>query len=144
MYYTYSEMSIFGVAMVFDKELLDGLTHKAMESERLRMNMDLRDSADADSQRMLNALEPGTMVPIHRHRGSSEALVVLRGSCLQHIYDEQGRLTESIRLEAGSSCAGMVIDRGVWHRLESLESGTVIMECKEDKWAPLSKEDIWE
>ena len=78
--------------MNIDKQLLDDLTAQAKASPRLRMNRDLRDSADDQSQRMLNALEPGTVLPIHRHRTSSETVAILRGRAVQHLYDEEGRL----------------------------------------------------
>ena len=71
----------------------------------MRMNMDLRDSAEDQSQRMLNALEPGTVLPIHRHRKTAETVAILRGRAVQHLYDEYGRLTESVPLEPfGADC----------------------------------------
>ena len=85
--------------MNIDLRLLDSLTEQAKASPRLRMNMDLRDSADDQSQRMLNALEPGTMLPIHRHRKTAETVAILRGRAVQHLYDEEGRLVESVLLE---------------------------------------------
>ena len=65
--------------MKIDNTLLDELTAQAQASPRLRMNMDLRNSAADTSQRMLNAIEPGSVVPIHRHQKTSETVVVLRG-----------------------------------------------------------------
>ena len=79
--------------MNIDKALLDNLTAQAKASPRLRMNLDLRDSAEDSSQRMLNAIEPGSVVPIHRHRRTSETVVVLRGRAVQYLYDDQGRET---------------------------------------------------
>lgn len=128
--------------MRIDKELLDKLTEQAKESPRLRMNYDLRNTPEDGSQRMLNALEPGTVLPIHRHRTTSEAVSVLRGSCVQYVYDERGVRTDAVEMAAGSDCAAMVVEAGVWHRLESLESGTVIMESKDGRYEPLAEGDI--
>ena len=80
--------------MKIDKSLLDSLTQKAKESPRLRMNLDMRTSAEDGSQRMLNALEPGTELPIHRHRKTTETVVILRGSATQYFYDDNGNVTE--------------------------------------------------
>jgi len=128
--------------MYIDKKLLDSITAQAKASPRLRMNYDLRDSIDDKSQKMLNALEPGTVLPIHRHRTFTEVVAVLRGHCVQYLYDENGNLTDSVDMQAGSDCPGMVVEMGQWHRIESLESGTVILECKEGAYAPLAPEDI--
>ena len=128
--------------MTFDAELLDKLTAEARRSPRLRMNFDLRNSPADGSQRMLNASEPGTALPIHRHRMSSETVVILRGSATQYFYDESGRVTEEVTIAAGSGCVGMSVEAGRWHRIESLESGTVIMECKDGAYEPISEEDI--
>ncbi|MCQ2315782.1 MAG: WbuC family cupin fold metalloprotein [Bacteroidales bacterium] len=129
--------------MRIDKELLDSITAQAKTSPRLRMNYDLRDSVDDKSQKMLNALEPGTSLPIHRHSTATEVLAVLRGHCIQHLYDSNGCLVDSVEMRAGSDCPGMVVAMGQWHRLESLESGTVILECKEGPYVPLGPEDVW-
>ena len=128
--------------MRIDKKLLDELTERAKASERLRMNYDLRDSAEDKSQKMLNALEPGTVLPIHRHRGCSEVVVMVRGKAVQYMYDNNGNVIDEIRMAAASECPGMVVEPGQWHRIESLESGTVIMECKEGAYVPLGPEDI--
>ena len=79
---------IGGRAMVIDEKVLDALTAQAKESPRLRMNLDLRNSPEDGSQRMLNALEPGTVMPIHRHKGSSETVVCVRGRFEEYLYDE--------------------------------------------------------
>ena len=128
--------------MNITQSLLDTLTAQAKASPRLRMNYDLRDSAQDGSQRMLNALEPGTVLPIHRHRTTSETVVILRGRATQEFYDDQGRLTESVTMAPGSDCVGMSIAKGRWHKLISHESGTVILECKDGPYEPLSEEDI--
>ena len=128
--------------MKITQSLLDDLTAQAKASPRLRMNYDLRDSAQDGSQRMLNALEPGTVLPIHRHRTTSETVVILRGRATQEFYDDQGRLTESVTIAPGSDCVGMSIAKGRWHKLISHESGTVILECKDGPYEPLSEQDI--
>ena len=128
--------------MKIDNILLDKLTAQAKESPRLRMNMDLRNSEADSSQRMLNAIEPESVVPIHRHQKTSETVAVLRGRALQHFYDEKGVLVESVLLEAGGEVPAIQVPMGVWHRLEALESGTVIVEMKDGAYEPISPADI--
>lgn len=128
--------------MNIDKILLDSLTIKAKASPRLRMNMDLRDSAEDQSQRMLNALEPGTVLPIHRHRKTSETVAILRGRAVQYLYDDEGNETDAVLLEAGGEIPAMQVEMGQWHRLEALESGTVIVEFKNGAYEPIGPEDI--
>lgn len=128
--------------MNIDKTLLDNLSFQAKASPRLRMNMDLRDSAEDQSQRMLNALEPGTVLPIHRHRKTSETVAILRGRAVQYLYDDNGFETDSVLLEAGGEVPAMQVEMGQWHRLEALESGTVIVEFKNGAYEPIGPEDI--
>ena len=130
--------------MNIDKRLLDDLTAQAKESPRLRMNLDLRNSAEDSSQRMLNALEPGTMLPIHRHRTTSETVAILRGRAVQWLYDAEGNVTETVLLEAGGAIPAMSVEMGQWHRLECLESGTVIVEMKDGAYEPIGEEDVME
>ena len=130
--------------MNIDKRLLDDLTAQAKASPRLRMNLDLRNSAEDTSQRMLNALEPGTVLPIHRHRTTSETVAILRGRAVQWLYDAEGNVTEKVLLEAGGSIPAMSVEMGQWHRLECLESGTVIVEMKDGAYEPIGAEDIWD
>ena len=138
--------------MNFDRNILDELTQRAKESPRLRMNLDLRNSPEDGSQRMLNALEPGTVLPIHRHRTTSEVVVMLRGRAVQYLYDEQGRETDAVLLAAGAldgdgvpgAVPGMTISKGQWHKLVALESGTVIFEAKDGPYEPIGAEDILE
>ena len=140
--------------MIIDNILLDKLTAQAQESSRLRMNMDLRNSDADSSQRMLNAIEPGSVVPIHRHQKTSETVVVLRGRVVEEYYDEAGVLVESFvlgdchvadaprhdvrdiaplndvlefapRNDVPVACA-LNIPAGQWHTLRKMESGTVI------------------
>lgn len=125
--------------MVFDKDFLDDLTDRAKASPRLRVNFDLRDSVDDLSQRMFNAIEPGTVVPIHKHDETSETVVLLRGSACEIFFDETGRETSRTVLSLGS-CPAVQIPRGVPHTIKSLESGTVICEFKNGKFVPRKEE----
>ena len=122
---------------------LDSLTEQAKASPRLRMNMDLRNSADDKSQRMLNAIEPGSPLPIHRHRNSSETVVCLRGRLVEEFYDELER-TEAIELSPNGPVVAVNIPIGQWHTVRSLESGTVILEVKDGPYEPLGPKDILE
>ena len=128
--------------MTIDSALLDKLTAQAKASPRLRMNLDLRTSEEDSSQRMLNALEPGTILPIHRHPGTTEVVVILRGSATQYFYDDNGNITETVTIAAGSGTPAMSVEKGRWHRIESLESGTVIFEAKDGAYEPIGEEDI--
>ena len=128
--------------MIIDQAILDNLTAQAKASPRLRMNLDLRNSPQDRSQRMLNALEPGTPLPIHRHMKSSETVVCLRGHLREVFYDDSGAVTEIIDLATGSEYAAVNIPIGQWHTVEVLESGTVILEMKDGPYEPQKAEDI--
>lgn len=128
--------------MKITKEVMDELTAAAKASPRLRMNRDLRNSPEDQSQRMLNAIEPGSPLPIHRHRKSSETVVCLRGHLREIFYNEKGEVTEIIDLSPGSDCVALNIPIDQWHTVEVLESGTVIMEVKEGAYEPTGPEDI--
>ena len=128
--------------MIIDQQALDELTARAKDSPRLRMNLDLRNSPADQSQRMLNAIEPGTVLPIHRHRTTTETVVCLRGHFVECFYDADGRLTDTINMVPGGTLIN--IPAGQWHNLESLESGTVLLECKDGAWEPLGAEDVLE
>lgn len=129
--------------MKITQALLDTLTTQAQGSPRLRMNLDLRNSVDDTSQRMLNAIEPGSVVPIHRHRHTSETVVCLRGRIVEEFYDELERIcTEAIVLSPNSPTMALNIPAGQWHTVRSLESGTVILEVKDGAYEPISPEDI--
>lgn len=123
---------------------MDSLSQQAKESPRLRQAFDLRTTPNDSSQRILNAVEPGTILPIHRHRGSTETIVVLRGKVVQHYYEDNGNKTASFELAPGSAQVGMSVPVGQWHALESLEEGSVIFECKDGAYQPLTAEDILE
>ena len=122
--------------------LLDSLTKQAKASPRLRMNLDLRNSAEDKSQRMLNAIEPGSPLPIHRHKKTSETVVCLRGHLREIFYDDNGKVTETIDLAPASDCVALNIPAGQWHTVEALESGTVILEMKDGAYEPTGPEDI--
>lgn len=128
--------------MVITKETLDELTEKAKGSPRLRCNMDLRNTADDQSQRMLNAIEPGTVLPMHRHLGSSETCLCVRGHFVEYFYDDDGNMTDTIDMLPGGTIINIPI--GQWHNLKSLESGTVLLEAKDGKYAPLMEEEIFQ
>ena len=128
--------------MKITQALLDDLTAQAKASPRLRMNLDLRNSAADGSQRMLNAIEPGSPLPIHRHTKSSETVVCLRGRLREVFYNDSGEVTEVIDLTPGGDCVALNIPIGQWHTVEVLESGTVILECKDGAYEPLGEEDV--
>lgn len=123
--------------------VLDDLTAQAKASPRLRMNLDLRNSSADKSQRMLNAIEPESPLPIHRHRHSSETVVCLRGHLQEVFYSDDGEVTEIIDLAPGSDCVALNIPIGQWHTVRALESGTVLLECKDGAYEPLGEDDIW-
>ncbi len=129
--------------MKITQAILDDLTAKAKESHRLRMNMDLRDSENDGSQRMLNAIEPESVVPIHRHRKTSETVVCLRGRVVEEYYDELDRIcTEAIELSPNGPVVALNIPAGQWHTLRALESGSVILEMKNGKYEPIQDCDV--
>ena len=128
--------------MVIDSLLLDKLTAQAKESPRLRMNLDLRNSDGDSSQRMLNAIEPGSVVPVHRHRGTSETVVVLRGRVVEEYYSSDGTVEAVYELVAGGPVCALNIPAGQWHTLRALEPGTVILEMKDGPYESIQECDI--
>ena len=142
--------------MKITQALLDKLTEEAKASPRLRMNLDLRNSADDQSQRMLNAIEPGSPLPIHRHRHTSETVVCLRGRLVWEFYDELERIcAETIELSPNGQVVALNIPAGQWHTVRALESGSVqwhtvralesgsvILEMKEGAYEPLQDCDV--
>lgn len=129
--------------MKIDQVLLDRLTEQAKASPRLRMNYDLRDSIDDKSQRMLNAIEPGSLMPIHRHQKTSETVVCLRGRLVWEFYDELERMcTETIELSPNGPVVALNVPQGQWHTVKALESGSVILECKDGPYEPQSDVDV--
>lgn len=129
--------------MIITQHILDTLTAQAKASPRLRMNMDLRNSPEDKSQGMLNAIEPGSPMPIHRHRNSSETVVCLRGRLAEEFYDDLERMcTDAIELSPNGHNVAINIPIGQWHTIRALESGTVLLECKDGPYEPLGDEDI--
>lgn len=128
--------------MIIDKKILDTISSQAKESPRLRMNMDLRNSPEDKSQRMLNALEPGTVMPIHRHHTSSETVVILRGRIQWVFYDENGVETENVTLVATGEPRMLNVERNRWHSLVCLEEGSVLYESKDGPYQPLQEDEI--
>ena len=128
--------------MLINKKLLDSLTAQAKASPRLRMNLDLRNSPSDQSQRRLNALEPGTVMPIHRHQNTSETVVVLRGKVKWLYYNDKGELTDTILVEAGGDICGLSVPMGQWHSIGCLESGSIILETKDGPWEAMREEDV--
>lgn len=128
--------------MIIDDRLLDDVSARARGSERLRMNFNLHDSLDAKAQRLLNALEPGTVLPIHRHPHTAETYVLLRGRIDVLFYDELGTEIRRFALDPHSGNYGVHIPKGQWHTVEVLEHGTVILEVKDGPYMPLPPEDL--
>ena len=129
--------------MKITQAIFDQLTEKAKASPRLRMNMDLRNADSDSSQRILNAIEPGSLLPIHRHQKTSETVVCLRGKLVEEYYDElERRCTEAIELSPNGPVVALNIPAGQWHTVRSLESGTVILEMKDGAYEPISDVDI--
>lgn len=128
--------------MKIDQSSLDSLSTKAKANPRLRQSFDLRTTAEDNSQRMLNAMEPGTVMPIHRHCNTSETMVMVRGKLIERFYDDAGNLTDEFVMEPCGDYPMIQIEVGQWHSLEVLESGTVIFEAKDGKYMPLGEEDI--
>ena len=128
--------------MTIENLLLDKLTAQAKESPRLRMNYDLRNSDADTSQRMLNAIEPGSVIPIHRHQMTSETVVVLRGRVVEEYYSSDGEVLETYEVAAGGPICALNVPSGQWHTLRALESGTVILEMKDGAYEPMKEEDV--
>lgn len=126
--------------MIITKEILDELSVKAKASPRLRLGMDFRNTPDDLSQRMLNALEPGTVMPIHRHKTTSETCICIRGHFEEYFYDENGNLTDTIDMVPGGVVLN--IEKGQWHSLKCLESGSVLFEAKDGPYHPLEEDEI--
>ena len=127
--------------MLIDDRLLDELMKEAAESPRLRMNRDMRNSPEDKSQRMLNALEIGTIMPIHRHRNSSETQVLLRGQIDVMFYDDNGVEIERFHLDHRNGMYAVNVPIGQWHNLEVIEPA-VIFEAKDGAYVPLAEEDV--
>lgn len=128
--------------MIINKELLDSISAQAKANVRLRMNFNLHESLDSPSQRLINALEVGTIIPVHRHKYTSETYILIRGAIKLSFYDSKGNITESVVLSHESGNYGFNIPKYQWHSLEVLASGTAIFEAKDGPYKPLSEDDI--
>lgn len=128
--------------MIIDQKFLDALTEEAKNSPRLRMNKDMRTSIDDKSQRMFNALEPGTVLPIHRHRLTTETILCVRGTIRVEYYDDNMNLTDSYDLGAKYDAVAIQIPVGQWHSAISMESGTIMFEAKDGPYEPLLPIDV--
>lgn len=129
---------------VIDNNLIDSVVAQAKESPRLRMNYNFHESLDDKCHRLLNALEPGTVVPVHRHPTKDESFVILRGKIRVNTYNDAGEVTESVVLSPADGKYGVDIAKNVWHGVECLESGSVIFEVKEGPFVPHDKDGILE
>lgn len=125
-----------------DTNLLNGVTAQAKESPRLRMNHNFHSSLEAKAQRLLNALEPGTVLPVHRHPHTSETYLLLRGKIRVMFYNDAKEETESTVLDPLTGDYGVHIPAGQWHTLEVLESGSVLFEVKDGPYTPLGEDDL--
>lgn len=130
--------------MVIDKALLDKVTVEAKSSPRLRMNYNFHQSLDEKCHRFLNAVEPGTEVPIHRHPTKDETFVLLRGRVRVTTHYDDGTIIEDIVLCPEDGMYGVNIPKGIWHKVESLASGSCFFECKEGPFVPHEKDGILE
>lgn len=128
--------------MLVDNKLLDQICVQAKANSRLRMNYNLHETADSKAQRLFNALEPGTLLPIHRHQHTAETYILIRGRIDVMFYNNQGIEVERFVLNPMDGNYGVHIPKGQWHTLEVLESDTVIFEVKDGPYAPLGPEDI--
>ena len=127
---------------LIDKQLLDDISRQAQKSDRLRMNYNFHQSLEDKCHRFLNAVEPGTKVEIHRHPTKDESFVLLRGRVRVNTYNDDGTVKEGVVLCPEEGLYGVDIPKGVWHNVESLESGSVFFECKEGPFVPHEEEGV--
>ena len=127
---------------IIDDKLIEGVIAQAKESSRLRMNYNFHQSLDDKCHRLLNALEVGTMVPIHRHPTKDESFVLLKGKIRVNLFNDAGEVTESVVLNPSDGIYGVDISKNIWHNVECLESGSVIFEVKEGPFVPHDKDGI--
>ena len=137
--------------MLLDFELFDSILPAVESSPRGRMNYDLRTSIGEpagtwqdSSQRMLNVLTPGTVIPVHRHNETSETVICLRGAVEEVFFSSDGVETEHFVLRYGSPCSAIQVPRGVYHTCRCLEPGSVIFEAKDRAYDKERTEDLLE
>ncbi len=128
--------------LLLDTKLLDAITAEAKTNPRLRMNFNLHENLEAKAQRLFNALEPGTQLPIHRHRHTGETYILIRGRLKIEYYSENKVLQESVVLDPKDGLFGLHVPAGQWHTVVSLESGTMVFEVKDGPYTPFSSEDV--
>lgn len=128
--------------LILDSNFLDNLTEKAKQSPRLRMNYNLHESLEAKAQRFFNGLEPGTKLPIHRHVGTSETYILIRGRLTVTLFDDNKNVIEVTDLDLSKGKFGIHIPQNTWHGVEVKESETVIFEVKDGPYTPLTSENI--
>ena len=130
--------------MIIDEVLLDSVSEQAKSSSRLRMNYNFHQSLDEKCHRFLNAVEPGTVVPIHKHPTKDETFVLLRGKVRVSTHNDDGSILEEVVLCPEEGKYGVNIPKGVWHKVESLETGSCFFECKEGPFVPHEEDGILE
>ena len=130
------------MTMIIDRQLLDKVTAQAKASPRLRMNYNFHQSLDEKCHRFLNAVEPGTEVPIHKHPTKDETFVILRGKVLVTTHRDDGAIIEDVVLCAEEGRYGVNIPKGVWHTIEAMEPNSCIFECKEGPFVPHEQDGI--
>lgn len=128
--------------MEINQQLLDELSSQASSSLRLRMNYDLRNSPEDTSQRMLNAVQPDSKLPIHRHLDTNATCLIVRGRIDSIFYDDNGKEIKRFHLNAEDGLYGIQIPKGQWHSLESLEDGSVLFEAKDGLWHPIEGDEL--
>lgn len=125
-------------AVIIDTNLLDDLSAKASSSERLRMNFNFHMNPESLSQRLLNSLEPGTKIPLHKHDHTPETYILIRGSLRIDFYENENVFQRSVVLDQKEGTYGIDIPAKQWHTLEILEKGTVIFEAKDGPYIPIT------
>ena len=132
------------MTMIIDRLLLDKVTAQAKASPRLRMNYNFHQSLDEKCHRFLNAVEPGTEVPIHKHPTKDETFVILRGKVRVTTHRDDGSIIEDVVLCPEEGQYGVNIPKGIWHTFEAMEPDSVIFECKQGPFVPHEKDGILE
>lgn len=127
---------------IIDENLLNNVSEQARNSERLRMNFNFHENPDDSVQRLLNALEPGTKIPVHRHMETDEMYILLKGRLRVKFYDNNSKIIDTEILNPNEGKYGVNIPSGQWHSLDVLESGTVIFEIKKGPYQSIHKDNI--
>ena len=130
--------------VLIDDDLLDRTSEKALRAPRLRMNHNFHTREDEPVNRLLNAMEPGTYLPVHRHTAppKSESIVVLRGRLAAFVFDDRGRAAQRAVVDPSLGVYGFDIAPGVWHGSLVLEPGTVVFEVKPGPYVPVGAVDL--